>query len=103
MNITETPEKWVVLKLPDNSYKVFGTWGGGYLDGSRWKLNSGVKEVKEDTDFYYFIGHSGSCYKCHKKSYGISTLYNETVLSNFIEKTNSLSLMGENSDWLNLT
>lgn len=34
-NISETPERWVILKLPNNYYKVFGTWAGGYLDGNR--------------------------------------------------------------------
>lgn len=41
-NISETPDKWVILKLPNDYYKVFGTWAGGYLDGDRWKLNSGM-------------------------------------------------------------
>ena len=43
-NISETPERWVILRLSDNFYKVFGTWAGGYLDGDKWKLNSGNRE-----------------------------------------------------------
>ena len=34
-NISETPERWVILKIPNNYYKVFGTWAGGYLDGDQ--------------------------------------------------------------------
>ncbi len=39
-NITETPERWVILKIEgDETYfRVFG----GYLDGDRWKMNSGI-------------------------------------------------------------
>jgi hypothetical protein len=85
MNITEAPDKWVVLELPDNNYKVFGTWAGGYLDGDRWQLNSGIKGVEQDEDYYYFIGFSGSCYKCKKKSYGFATSYGEGVLNNLLK------------------
>ena len=63
-NISEVPDRWVIFKLPNNYYKVFGTWAGGYLDGDRWKLNSGISKVEQDENFYYFIGFSGSCYKC---------------------------------------
>ena len=95
-NISETPDRWVVVKIDNNIdkpfYKVFGSWAGGYLDGDRWKLNSGIKSVEYDEDYYYFIGHSGSCYKCHKKGYGTASSYGEGVLMDMIEnayKTNS--------------
>ena len=98
--ITEYPEKWVILKIPNDNYKVFGTWAGGYLDGDRWKLNSGIKEVEQDEDFYYFIGFSGSCYKCHKKGYGTATSYGFGVLSDILEKANgNVELMENNNDW----
>lgn len=100
MNISETPERWVILKLPDNNYKVFGSWAGGYLDGDRWKLNSGIQKVEQDDDYYYFIGYSGSCYKCNKKGYGIATNYNASVLDGLIEKGNGkLELMDNTDDW----
>ena len=88
-NITETPDKWVVLKLKNEGttiYKVFGSWAGGYLDGDRWQMNSGIVSVEEDVDYYYFIGYSGSCYKCHKNSYGIMTSYSQAVLDSLIDK-----------------
>lgn len=31
--ITEKPDRWVVLKVGDDLYKVFATWSGGYLGG----------------------------------------------------------------------
>ena len=120
-NITETPDKWVVLELnnggylsskPEPLYKVFGSWAGGYLDGDRWKANSGIVSLEEDDDYYYFIGYSGSCYKCHKKGYGVMTSYSQSILDNMIEKvseingsisvllndTNFMELLSQNKD-----
>ena len=106
-NISETPERWVVVKIDNNIdtpfYKVFATWAGGYLDGDRWKLNSGIKSVESDEDYYYFIGHSGSCYKCHKKGYGTASSYGEGVLMDMFEnayKTNvTVSILSEDNEW----
>ena len=69
-NISETPDKWVIIKIgsgSESNFKVFGSWAGGYLDGDRWRLNSGITKIEEDQDNYYFYGWSGSCYQCHKK------------------------------------
>ena len=106
-NISETPDKWVVVKIDNNLdkpfYKVFATWAGGYLDGDRWKLNSGIKLVIDDDDYYYFIGHSGSCYKCHKKGYGTASSYGEGVLMDMIKnayKTNvTVNVLPEDTEW----
>lgn len=80
-NVSESPEYWVIIKLPDNYYKVFATW----ID--RWKLNSGISKVEQDKDFYYFIGFSGSCYKCNKKNYGTATFYGFNVLMNIMKQS----------------
>lgn len=102
-NISETPERWVIVKLPNNYYKVFATWAGGYLDGDRWRLNSGISKVEQDDNFYYFIGFSGSCYKCHKKAYGIATSYGLDVLNKRIEQGNGqIELMQNVVDWANV-
>ena len=83
----ETPDRWVVVKLPDG-HKVFATWLGGYLDGDAWKMNSGIKSVTEDDSYYYFHGFSGSIYKCHKSSYGTSG-YSQGVLDGIFESAKS--------------
>jgi hypothetical protein len=102
-NISESPERWVIVKLPNNYYKVFGTWTGGYLDGDRWKLNSGISKVEQDENFYYFIGFSGSCYKCHKKGYGTATSWGLSVLNKIIEQGNGqIELMENVEDWENV-
>jgi len=85
-NKTITPDKWVVLELKNRIYKVFGSWGGGYLSGDVWKLNSGIKRVEQDEDFYYFYGFSGSCYKCRKTNYGVATSYSRAILQTIIDK-----------------
>lgn len=68
-----TPDRWVMLKFNDgdnSTYKVLAGWGGSYLHGQSWKLNSGVTKISEDGSCYLFEGYSGSVYRCHKNSYG---------------------------------
>ena len=102
-NVTDSPDKWTVLKLPDNEYKVFGTWAGGYLGQDSWKVNSGIESIEQDEDHYYFTGYSGSCYKCHKKAYGVITSYGASVLAKIIEKANGqIEVMEDREDWTKL-
>lgn len=84
----ESPDKFIVLKIQDG-YKVFATWAGGYLNGDSWRLNSGIKSVTKENEYYFITGFSNSCYKCHEKSYGIMTSYGESVLQNILEKLKS--------------
>jgi len=90
INVTESPQKWVIVKITGEDekvhYKVFGSWSGGYLDGDSWKLNSGISKVDEDEENFYFHGFSGSCYKCRKGKYGIATAYSVSVLDSLIER-----------------
>lgn len=82
------PDEWVIIKIsgPDPHYRVFGSWRGGYLSGESWRMNSGVKSVEMEGDYYLFNGDSGSVYKCHKKAYGIRSFHNSTVLIKWKEK-----------------
>lgn len=104
-NITEKPDKWVVVKIENNDetyYKVFASWAGGYLDGSAWRLNSGISKVEEDDDNYYFIGFSGSAYECNKNTYGLASTYTQSVLDDFIERSKGKITLMENQDWSKL-
>jgi len=108
-NISETPENWVVMKIViagQTTYKVFGSWRGGYLSGDYWRLNSGIKDVEEDDDYFYFNGFSGSCYKCNKEHYGIATTYCWSVFDSMIElglsKGADVEIMDKDTNWLNL-
>lgn len=85
------PDRWMLVKITNQEakshYRVFASWYGGYLGSDSWKLNSGVTHVDEDENSYLFHGSSGSVYKCHKTSYGISG-YGMSVLSNMIAEAN---------------
>lgn len=101
--ITETPQAWVILKLPDNQFKVFATWRGGYLDSDRFRLNSGIEKVEQDGENYYFIGFSGSCYKCHKKSYGVASSWGQSILNVILKNGEGrVKLMEGREDWMDL-
>ena len=88
-NITEVPENWVILKIDGNEtyYRVFAGWRGGYTGSDSWKINSGIVSIESDEDYYYFIGHSGSCYKCHKRSYGNLSSWVSGVLNGIIKNS----------------
>lgn len=62
------PDTSVVIKLTNKNnethYRVFGGYIGGYLNGSSYRVNSGITQIKYDENHYYFIGESGSVYKC---------------------------------------
>jgi hypothetical protein len=105
----EYPNHWLVLKIIPNDgsniiYKVFATWYGSYLGGASWRLNSGIKSVLMENDFYIFNGHSGSQYYCHKNGYG-NTVYGEMTLQNLVDKSKNvctIEVLDETTDWTNI-
>lgn len=91
----ETPSEWVILKIPNNYYKVFCSLGG-----DTWKINSGIKEIKQDDNFYFFTGFSGSCYKCNKKDYGIKNSYCMHILDIILKNNiNDIELLSDVDNW----
>lgn len=68
----ETPDKWVVISINDEIYKVLAGWYGGYGGSNSWRINSGIVSYEKDNNFYYFYGHSGSVYKCHVDAQGLT-------------------------------
>lgn len=103
------PDNWVVLKLKQGKldsgfYKVLAGWSGGYLDGDSWRMNSGISKVTENGDYFEFWGYSGSCYVCHKDTYRL-TMSNAGVYNKLKEQEGfegQVTLMDENTDWLNV-
>lgn len=91
------PDCWVMLKFTHGEtpvYKVLASWYGGYARGDTWQLNSGVVRVEEDGQCYVFHGASGSVYRCHKSTYGMS-MFTRGILANFqadIEEANAVTL-----------
>ena len=103
------PDKWVMLKIQtpkQTTYKILASWYGGFARGDSWKLNSGCTKIEEDENLYFFHGHSGSVYQCHKKTYGMSA-YTMGVLESFkkqLEDANEkpLELMPEDTNFMEL-
>jgi hypothetical protein len=81
------PEQWILLEVKSDEphYRVFASWAGGYITGDTWKLNSGILGVNNLGEYYDFIGYSGSVYRCHKDSYGVSKMHNKSVLDKIIK------------------
>lgn len=98
--ITHNPDKWVILKIPENYYKVFATWIGGYEYGDAWRVNSGITNVEQDEEFYYFHGYSGSCYKCNKKHYGTST--SGHIMLGIITQNSKIEILDDCEDFQKL-
>ena len=71
-----TPDSWVVIKMTHKDqiiYKVLGGWSGSYVDGSSWRLNSGITKAEYDisNDVWRFHGSSGSVYIVDPDNYGV--------------------------------
>lgn len=109
VNMVYDPDKWVMVKFVNNGetiYKIFTSWYGGYLHGDSWQLNSGCTRIEEDGDYYLFHGTSGSIYRCHKDTYGMSG-YTSGVFGNFVRKFEgcedaSMELMPEDTNFMEL-
>lgn len=85
------PDKWVVLQINNKGevfYKVLAGWSGSYLYGQSWQLNSGIKRVDVEDNYYLFHGYSGSIYKCHKDGYGLNSM-TASILANLQNKAES--------------
>lgn len=103
MSNVYTPDSWVVLRMTHKDqifYKVLGGWSSGYVNGSSWRLSSGVTKVEYDVgnDVWRFYGSSGSVYVVAPDNYGLrmSTVDIYTTMKktypNQVEKL-------ENCDW----
>lgn len=98
------PDKWCILKIEGDypHYRVFGSWYGGYLGSDSWRMNSGITRVEEDENFYYIYGASGSCYNCHKESYGANS-YGSIVIAGYEkESEGKLIALAEMPDIMNM-
>ena len=102
--MTYTPDNWVVIKFKgdDPHYRVLAGWSGGYMDGSSWRMNSGIVRVEEDQHYFNFYGSTGSCYECNKQSYCLR-MNNAHIWAQIQEQLgDKVDIMPEDTDWLNL-
>ena len=98
------PDNWVVIKVngKDPHYRVLAGWSGGYLQGSSWRMNSGITKVEEDDKAYYFSGSSGSTYRCGKQSYGLK-MNNAYVWDDLSTRhADKVEMLSEDTDWNNV-
>ena len=102
------PDNWVVVKIQHKGshyYKVLGGWSGGYLNGSSWRMNSGIvscQEFSDYVDYFVFKGSSGSEYRCGKESYGLR-MNNAGTWARLQElHGDKVELMPEDTDWMNM-
>lgn len=100
--MTYSPDNWVVLKIDNEFYKVLAGWSGSYLEGSSWRLNSGITSCSLDGDYYVFRGSSGSEYRCHRETYMLK-MNNYHVYKQLKDRyQEAIELMPEETDWMNL-
>jgi hypothetical protein len=101
------PDRWVIIKMEGKAvgkpfYRIMASWYGGYCGSDSWKLSSGIESISYDPvkEVYTSPQTSGSVYKLHKQSYGMSG-YTSSVYHNY-ESQNSdeirISVMDENFD-----
>ena len=110
---TYNPDCWVVIKITNTDtllatendevlYKVLAGWGGGYLNGDSWRMNSGINLVFDHEDEVHFYGESGSTYICHKETYGLrmstAGIFKQMQMSDIA----AVELMPEDADWSKL-
>lgn len=109
---TYRPDCWVVVKIVPADvekhgsvhYRVFAVWRGGFADGDRWKMNSGITNAAKLENFYYFGGSSGSTYICHQSGYGV-TAYGAGILNGIIADMDGMAtveVLPSSTDWLSL-
>ena len=70
-----SPDRWVLVDLTHGDEiirKVFAGWYGGWAGSDSWKLSSQVIETTDCGDYFEFLNYSGSTYRCHKNSEGMS-------------------------------
>jgi len=70
-----TPDRWVLLEIePYKLYKVLAGWNGGYLSADEWRINSGIKSLTDEGQYFTATGHSGSEYRLYKDAEGFNKI-----------------------------
>lgn len=65
------PDSWKIVKLTnkengDVHHRIIAGWTGGYLQGSSWKISSGIEKITDEVDFWNVPNTSGSVYFLYK-------------------------------------
>lgn len=82
------PDGWNIIKLPNEDYRVFAGFRGGYLTSDSWRINSGCVSTEVTSTGWLVYGDSGSCYDVNKHSYDRHGAYNSNILEALCIKNN---------------
>tara|TARA_R110000796_G_scaffold22986_8_gene66150 strand:+ start:1451 stop:1738 length:288 start_codon:yes stop_codon:yes gene_type:complete len=90
------------MKGDEPHYRLLVGSSGGYLDGDSWRVNSGITEVNETDNYYYFKGSSGSEYRCSKESYTLRM--NNAHIWERLQTLHGdkVEMIPEDTDWMNM-
>ena len=100
------PKAWVVISIEHLSldpkvlyHKVYAE-----LSNDSWRMNSGITDIEEDEDFYYFYGVSGSCYLCRKHLYGVDLARSplEMVMNNAKSLDIEIKILPKSTNFLEI-
>lgn len=89
------PNGWSIIHLPNqNEYFVFGSWSGSYTEGPSWRVNSGIKNIAEQTEgcydkfghVYHVFGYSGSVYHLTENGEDRHSAYALGILNSILEQ-----------------
>lgn len=97
------PDSWVIIKITHNDqtfYKVLGGWSESYINGSSWRLNSGIDKCEYDIgkDQWHFYGATGSVYNCYPEAYGLR-MSTASIWNQMKEKYPDQVELLEDRDW----
>lgn len=100
MSKVYNPDCWVILRFTSKEYgvvdKILAGFGGGYTQGSSWKLNSGITKVEDMGEYYAVTGYTGSVYHCYKHHQGlrlaIANVY-QSMLDRFNNSEASIEML----------
>ncbi len=96
--------RWVVIYVnsDDPHYRLFMTFGGSFVYGDSWRMNSGIVRVEKDGENLVFHGSSGSQYSVHPDGYGISA-YGAGILQGYNDQIEGvMTVLPEETDWLTM-
>ena len=87
-----SPDGWSIFHINsngDHTYKIFGSWSGGYLDGDSWRLSSGTDDLSfgfdDEKKLIVAPQASGSTYLVSPFGYRRHNAYATGVIQNLIK------------------
>lgn len=70
-----TPDSWLIIKVTykegDIDHRILGGWSGGYLEGTSWRLSSGIVSISYTDEYgspWHVRNKSGSVYSIGRRA-----------------------------------